>query len=97
MIRDYWVYQERQNESSQWALYVVKEFSKGHPEATVLDFTVYCEDIGTPTDSISFVGWHYESVSGYVESLVCEMEEFTRMDLRDREQLERAIARILFD
>lgn len=94
MIRDYWVYQQRQSETAQWALYVVKEFTRGHPEATVLDITVYSEDIGNATNSISFVGWHYDTIMGYVNALALEMEKFTNVDLQDVEQLEKALTDI---
>ena len=97
MIRDYWIYQERQNETHQWAIYVVKEFCRGKPESTVFDFTLYSEDIDTKTNSKSYVGWHYPTASGYVDALICEMMEFTGIDNRDKQQLEKEIARILQD
>lgn len=96
-IKDYWVYQHRQSETVQWALYVVKEYQRGHPECTCLDFTIYSEDIGTPTNSKSFVGWHYSSVSGYVDSLINELMKFTSVNAQDKEQLEIEITRILQD
>lgn len=97
MIRDYWIYQNRQNETHQWAIYVVKEFMHGKPECTCLDFTLYSEDIDNPTNSRSFVGWHYPIVTGYVDALMCELAEFTGVHAEDKEQLEIEIARILQD
>lgn len=97
MIRDYWIYQKRQSETHQWAVYVVKEWQRGFPEATVLDFTIYSEDIGNATNSLSFVGWHYASVVGYVNELITVMLEYTDIHAQDKEQLETEISRILFD
>lgn len=97
MVKDYWIYQERQSETMQWALYVVKETVKGKPQETTLDFTVYSEDIQTPTHSKTFVGWRYPNVSMYVNALATEMMEFTTFNAQDREQLETAITRILQD
>ena len=97
MIRDYWIYQARQNETHQWAIYAVKEFQRGKPECTCLDFTIYSEDIGNPTNSLSFVGWHYPTVTGYVDALICELAAFTGIHAQDREQLEIEITRILQD
>ena len=95
MIKDYWVYQKRQSETAQWALYIVKEFEPRKPETVVLDVTVYSEDIGTPTSSKSFVDWHFDTVGGYVEEIVKELREFCRVTRDDRKQLETSITRIL--
>lgn len=95
MVRDYWIYQERQSDTTQWAIYVVKEFSPGKPECTCLDFTIYSEDIENATNSQSYIGWHYASVSGYVDALVCELSNFTGVHNEDKRQLEREITRIL--
>lgn len=97
MIKDYWVYQERQNEGVQWALYIVKEYQRSIPEATVLDYTVYSEDIGNATNSKSFVGLHYDTVGGYVNTILTEIMEFNAITSQDKEQLEREITRILQD
>lgn len=96
MIRDYWIYQNRQSDA-QWAIYVVKEFQRGKPECTCLDLTIYSEDIDTPTHSKSYVGWHYTTVSGYVNSILIELLEFCEVTKEDREQLEKEILRILAD
>lgn len=96
-IKDYWVYQHRQSDTVQWALYIVKEYVRGKPECTCLDVTIYSEDIDTPTNSKSFVGWHYDTVGGYVDSLICEMMEFTDITADDKQQLEIEILRILQD
>ena len=96
-IKDYWIYQERQSETTQWAIYCVKEFSRGKPEAVVLDFTIYSDDIPTATNSKSFVGWHYPTVRGYVDALICELMEFCSVNAQDKEQLDIAITRILQD
>ena len=97
MVRDYWVYQRRQSATNQWALYIVKEFQRGKPSTTTLDFTVYCEDIENATHSIGLYGLHYPNVSGYVDSLVCEMLSFTEVYAEDKLQLEESITWVLQD
>lgn len=96
-VKDYWIYQQRQSETNQWAVYVVKEYSRGRPETVVLDFTVYSEDIPTKTNSVSFIGWHYQKAKSYVDALICEMLAYTYVNARDYDQLEKEIERILLD
>ena len=97
MVRDYWVYQKRQSATNQWALYIVKEFQRGKPSTTTLDFTVYCEDIGSPTHSLALYGLHYPSVNGYVDSLICEMLPYMEITAEDKRQLEESITWVLQD
>ena len=97
MVRDYWIYQRRQSATNQWALYIVKEFQRGKPSTTKLDFIVYSEDIGNATHSMSMYGLHYQSVSGYVDSLICEMLSFTDITVEDKRQLEETITWVLQD
>lgn len=94
MISDYWLYQKR-DVQTPWALYLVKEYDRRHPSATVLDYTLYHEDIDTPTKSISRVGLHYDTVGGYVNDIVNDIMEFTEIHSKDREQLERFILEVL--
>lgn len=96
MIKDYWVYQQRQNES-QWALYIVKEYDRRKPDATCLDFTLYSENIDNATHSISKVGLHFNTVSGYVDELLSHIAEISSIEAQDKEQLEREIFNILRD
>jgi hypothetical protein len=97
MVKDYWVYQKRQSDTVQWALYIVKEFTKYKPETVILDFTVYSEDIPTPTNSKSFIGLHYGTARGYTDAITAEMSEYTGITNEDYEQIEIAITRILQD
>lgn len=94
-IRDYWVYQERQNEHAQWALYIVKEFDRKKPDATVLDYTLYSESIDNATHSLSKVGLHYDTVSDYVDELLSQISDFSGVTAQDKQQLEREILFIL--
>lgn len=97
MIKDFWVCQERQSKFP-WALYVVKEYDLRHPSATVLDFTLYCEEIDNPTHSVSKIDCHFPSVGGYVGELASIFDEYDiEYDLADDEQLMRAIERILIE
>ena len=95
-IRDYWVYQKRDT-PSPWALYIVKEYDRRHPEATVLDYTLYSEEIENAAHSKSFVGLHHDTVSGYVDEIVTELVEVSTVTSQDREQLEKSILDILTD
>lgn len=95
-IKDYWVYQQRDC-IYPWALYVVKEYDKRKKDATVLDYTIYSENIDKPTHSVSFVGIHCDSVSGYVNDIICNLVEFSSVTSEDKEQLEKAILDILID
>jgi len=97
VIRDYWVYQERQNEFDQWALYIVKEFDRRKPDATTLDITYYSEGIQNATHSKSQVGLHYDTVGGYVDEIISNLAEFSSIAAQDKQQLEREILRILND
>lgn len=96
MIKDYWIYQERQNKD-QWALYIVKEYDRRKPDATCLDFTLYSENIDNATHSISKVGLHFNTVSGYVDELLSHIAEISSIEAQDKEQLEREIFNILRD
>ena len=44
MIKDYWIYQEREV-TTPWAIYIVKEYDPRHPETASLDYVLYHEDI----------------------------------------------------
>lgn len=96
MIRDYWIYQKR-DVQTPWALYVVKEFDRRNPSATVIDYTLYHEDIDSATHSKSFVGLHYETIAGYVNDIVTQISEITEVHVQDLEQLNISIERILLD
>ena len=93
-IRDYWVYQKRDT-PCPWALYIVKEYDRRHPEYTMIDWTMYHEDIPTPTHSKSFVCLHYDTIPGYVDAIAAEMVEFVSFTAPDREQIEQALSDIL--
>ncbi len=95
-IKDYWVYQERQNDN-QWALYIVKEYDRRKPDATTLDYTLYSENIDNATHSTSKIDLHYDTVSGYVDELLSAIAEISSITTQDKLQLERSILSILTD
>ena len=96
-IRDYWIYQERASENP-WALHVVKEYDKRHPQATCLDYTLYSELIEEPTNAFSCVGVHYDYVMGYVDAIITDLVSFgVEVTNPDYVQLEREVTRILND
>lgn len=95
-IKDFWVYQKR-NTPTPWALYIVKEYDKRiGSAATCLDFTLYSEDIDTPTHSTTHVGIHCSNVSGYVKTFIEFMSEHVYINDEDMEQLRQSIENILF-
>lgn len=96
-IRDYWIYQDR-NVTKPWALYVVKQYDKRHPETTTLDYTLYHENIEEPTNAFSRVGVFYSYVGDYVNTIVIDILSFgIEFENPDYAQLEREVTRILND
>lgn len=95
MVKDYWVYQKR-DIPTPWALYIVKEWDKRKPsETTVLDFTLYHEDIPSPTHSISIEGIHSETVSGFVDECADFIAQHVGVTKEDKEQLRYSIENIV--
>ena len=92
-IRDYWIYQKRQNPDSQWAIYVVKEY--GTEEGIVLDVTFYSDAIDNKTHTKSFVGWKSDTLRGFLNMFLTELMEFSEVDSDDMDQLDRELLRIL--
>ena len=78
-------------------MHILKESRKYKPETVILDFTVYSEDIPSPTNAKSFLGTHYETARGYTDFITAEMSEFTSITNEDYEQIELEITRILQD
>ena len=93
-IRDYWVYQKRDT-PCPWALYIVKEYDRRHPEDTMIDWTLYHEDVPTPTRSKSFVCLHYDTIPDYVDAIAAELARFVDVTEQDLAQLDRALSDIL--
>ena len=75
----------------------MKDYDRRKPDATVIDYTLYSEDIGNETHSISKVGLHYDTVSRYVDELLSQICEFSAVTAQDKQQLERSILSILTD
>lgn len=96
-IRDYWIYQERKVDEP-WAVYVVKEYDKRHPEVTTLDYTLYHENIDEPTNAFSRVGVCYSYIGNYVNTIVNDLCSFgVEVTNPDYIQLERELTKILND
>ena len=93
-IRDYWMYQKRDT-PVPWAIYFVKEYDRRKPAETILDWTFYHEDIPTQTHSKSFVGLHYDTISGYVDAITAEMAEYVSITSQHYDQIERELYLIL--
>ena len=98
MIRDYWVYQQRDTDKP-WALYVVKEFEKGNILISdiTFDVTLYQDDIPNATQSHSVVGItgsNVDDVVSQIGSVILEHTEFTDYD---RAQVKNAIIDIACD
>ena len=93
-VKDYWVYQKRDT-LRPWALYVVKEYDRRKPESTMIDWTLYHEDIPTQTHSKTFSGLRYPTVRAYVDAIAAEMAEYVPVEAQDYKQLEQALSDIL--
>lgn len=86
-VRDYWIYQKRAC-IEPWAIYVVKEYDKRvGKNATVLDYTLYHENIENATHSVSYVGLHFDTVAGYVDEISSKLSEYTNVTDDDIKQL----------
>jgi len=97
MIRDYWVYQNRQC-FEPWALYIVKEYDRRKPDATSIDYTVYGEFIQNKTHSVSHVNLKYDGLHGYIEHISQTIRDAGGI-FEDEEwaQLERSLLNIFTD
>lgn len=93
-IRDYWVYQKRDT-PIPWALYIVKIYDRRKPAETMIDWTLYHEDIPTQTHSKTFSGLHYDTISGYADAITAEMVEYVSVTSQDHAQIENALYDIL--
>lgn len=95
-IKDYWIYQERENAWYPWALYIVKEYDKRvSPKATCLDITYYCEVIPKANHNFSEICVHYDTVEEYVSHIAERLGGYTAIRDSDLEQLERELTNII--
>lgn len=95
-IKDYWIYQKRDT-PTPWAIYFVKEYDKRKGKsATFLDYTIYSENIETPTHSKSHVGLHFDTIDEYVNAIAAELTAYSVVDSNDYKQLRDSIEDILF-
>lgn len=92
--REFWIYQRR-FVPVPWAIHVVKEYDRRKPEATMIDWTLYHEDIPTQTHSKTFIGWHFNSIRAYVDAIAAELVEYVEVTDQDYKQLERDVEQVL--
>ena len=85
-VREYWVYQRR-GVATPWALHIVKEFDRRYSEATIIDFTIFHEDIPLQTHSKSFAGLHCDDAEGYADAICKELSEFVEVNEQDYMQI----------
>lgn len=95
MEKDYWIYQDRQNDDSQWSIHFIKAWKVGHPETIELSFTVYSDAIKEKTKSISRWDVHHERITEYVADVIDVINTFSLCKIEDMNQLETAITRII--
>lgn len=93
-VKDYWLYQKR-DVPVPWALYIVKEYDRRYSDATLIDWTLYHEDIPTATHSKTFAGLHCDTVKGYADAITSEMCDYVSVHAADYEQIRRELERIL--
>lgn len=96
MIKDYWIYQEREV-TTPWAIYIVKEYDPRHPETASLDYVLYHEDIPNESHSESYIDIWYEDAKGYVNEIICAIAAYSTVHFEDKVQLTKAIKKILKD
>lgn len=97
MIKDKWIYQDRDVETP-WAVYVVKEFEKPATlDNSRLDVTIYSENIENSDNMAAFVNWHFDSVAGYVNRLKEELEKHGEFNTDDWIHLEIELSKLFFD
>ena len=96
MVKDYWVYQNRQCDYP-WALYIVKEYDKRiSNKAICLDITYYCELINDKRDNnFSEICVNYEIVDEYVAHIAERLGEYTELEESDIRQLQEEISNII--
>lgn len=92
MIKDFWIYQKRQNPKGQWAVYVERETKRG---LMTIDFTIYSEAIDSPTHSINVQGLEYNSPVLLANAVIIELMEFIDVTAGDKAQLEKSFINIL--
>lgn len=91
MVRDYWIYQRR-DVRTPWAFYVVKEFDRRKPEATLISFTLYHEDIENPTHSVTKDSMYFHDIRGYVDEMTMTLTDMgITVTSDDRQQLTREV------
>lgn len=90
--REFWIYPRRFS-PAPWAIHVVKEYDRRKPEATMIGWTLYHEDM--PTHYKTFTDWHFNSIRAYVDAIRDELAEYVEVTEQDYKQLERDIEQVL--
>lgn len=91
---EFWLYQKRAV-PKPWAIYIVKNYDRRDRSSATLDFTIFQEDIESPTHSKSFVGLHYPHARNYADKITCELADVGPVEEQDYSQVLREIERIL--
>lgn len=97
MQKHYWIYQQRQSESEQWAIHVVKNYQKGIRGFVSIDITIFSEDIQNSANSITLEGLKFQNPSSYVSAVASEITDFSSVTAMDRSQLEAEFSQIIKD
>ncbi len=92
MIKDFWIYQQRQNPKGQWAVYVERETKRGHMS---IDFTIYSEAIENSGHSVSVHDLEFTSPVLLANAVIIELLEFTEVTAQDKAQLEKSFINVL--
>ena len=93
-VREYWIYQKR-NVHVPWAMLITKTYDRRDRNETIIDWTVYHEDIPTQTRSKSFIGLQFPTAEGYADAICSELEDIVTVSELDHAQILREIERIL--
>ena len=97
MIKDKWIYPDKaSSEVVPWALYCVKEYEPRDPmNSAELDITIYSEQLDGYDHMRSFLGWKYDTISGYVSRIKNEIRSFGGMfDEADFKHVEKELTEL---
>lgn len=96
MYKEYWIYQ-KQAKSTPWAICIGRTYSKRNKKLQSLDFTIYSEDIQSPTKSIYCEHVEFSTIAAFVQRIETQIKTFAQVTEEDHEQLFESIERIILD
>lgn len=96
MYKEYWIYQKHA-QNTPWAICVGRTYSKRNKKLQSLQFTIYSEDIQSPTKSIYCEPFECKTISEFTNQIESQIKTFAEVTEEDHEQLFESIERIILD